>query len=98
VALNKVKRETETCTIVSAVASIVSTGVADGTDWAYWSHLETLFKSIPSSSQTANEDEEEEDFSAQLSKAEETVCGMETFHFWLIVASYLTNSMELSPS
>ncbi|PNF27434.1 hypothetical protein B7P43_G16902 [Cryptotermes secundus] len=47
------------------------TGVADATDWTYWSHLETLFKSIPSSSQAVNEDE---DFSDQFLKVEESVC------------------------
>jgi hypothetical protein len=52
----------------------VLSGVADATDWIYWSHLETLFKSIPSSSQAINEDEEE-DFSDQFLKLEETVCG-----------------------
>jgi hypothetical protein len=53
----------------------VLTGAADATEWTYWSHLETLFKSIPSSSQAVIEDEEE-DFSDQFLKLEATVCGM----------------------
>jgi hypothetical protein len=65
-----------------AAASVVLTGVADATDWTYWSHLETLFKSIPSSSQTVIEDEE--DFSDQFLNAEETICGMQSFHFGLL--------------
>jgi hypothetical protein len=58
--------------------SLVLTGVADAIDWTYWSHLETLFRSTPSSSQTVLEDEG--DFSDQFLNVEETICGMQSFH------------------
>jgi hypothetical protein len=66
---------------ILAVVSLVLTGVADATDWTYWSHLETLFKSIPSSSQTVNEDE---DFSDHFLNVEGTICGMLLLKFGLL--------------
>jgi hypothetical protein len=72
----------EHVTVMLAAASLVLTGVADATDWTYWSHLETLFRSIPSSSQTVIEDEG--DFSDQFLNVEETICGMKLFHFVLL--------------
>jgi hypothetical protein len=71
---------------VSSVVHGMLTGVADATDWTYWSHLESLLKSMPSSTQTLTEEGEEEESSDQFMKEVETVYGMETFHLWLIVA------------
>ncbi|GFG28931.1 hypothetical protein Cfor_00336 [Coptotermes formosanus] len=51
------------------------TGIADAADWTYWSHLESLLKSLPSSTKTVNEDEDEEDSSDQFLKELEPGCG-----------------------
>lgn len=59
-------------------------GIADATEWTYWSHLESLIKTMPSSTQTVTEDEEEEDSSHHFLEHVETVCGMQTSHILLI--------------
>jgi hypothetical protein len=59
-------------------------GVADATDWIYWSHLESLFKTMPSSTQTVNEGVE--DCTHNFVKEEETICGMQTSHLLHIIA------------
>lgn len=50
------------------------TGIADAADWTYWSHLESLFKSLPSGTKTVNEDEEEGDSSDLFLKELEPDC------------------------
>jgi hypothetical protein len=61
-------------------------GVADATDWTYWSHLESLFKTMPSSTQTVIEGEDEEDSSHHFLKEVGTVCGVQTSLLLLIIA------------
>jgi hypothetical protein len=60
------------------------TGIADAADWTYWSHLESLFKSLPSGTKTVNEDEEEGDSSDLFLKELEPGCG-NAFHLVLTV-------------
>jgi len=56
---------------------VTSTGIADAADWTYWSHLESLLKSLPCSTKTVNEDEDEgeEDSSDQFFRELEPGCG-----------------------
>lgn len=76
----------DVCPLFSVVIMFqLLAGVADATDWPYWYHLESLFKSMPSSTQTANEDEVQEDSSHNFVKIQ-TAFGMQTSHVLLITA------------